>query len=82
MKNSQSTGRAISDGVITAKARAALAADPITATYEISVTTLSGVVELSGFVETTIVRTEALQLVRTISGVLQVEDAMDLRTFE
>lgn len=75
----KSTRGAISDGLITAKVRAALAADPITAGYAISVVTLQGIVELAGFVETATVRAEALQLARYIEGVLRVQDSLELR---
>lgn len=75
----QSSREAISDGVITAKVRAALATDPITATYEIHVETLSGVVRLTGFVETTSIRIEASRLAKYVDGVRQVDDLLDCR---
>lgn len=81
--NTQHTTRkAISDGVITAKVRAALGEDPVTASYDIYVTTLSGIVELTGFVETEIVRIEALRVTEHINGVLQVQDLLDVRNFD
>lgn len=82
MIKQQSTRGAISDGLITAKVRAALAADPITAEYQISVETWDGIVELTGFVETATVRAEALQLARYVDGVLRVQDSLDLRRFD
>jgi hyperosmotically inducible periplasmic protein len=82
MHKQQATGAAISDGVITAKVRAALAADPITAEYSISVDAVAGIVELCGFVETATVRAEALQVARCIAGVLRVDDSLDLRRFD
>ena len=82
MLKQQSTREAISDGVITAKVRAALAADPITADYEINVESLEGVVELTGFVETATVRAEALQVTRYVEGVVRVQDSLDLRRFD
>jgi hyperosmotically inducible protein len=78
----QSTREAITDGVITAKVRAALGEDPITATYDIYVQTLAGIVELTGFVDTQIVRIEALHVTRHIHGVLRVEDQLDVRHFD
>lgn len=81
MSTQQSTREAITDGVITAKVRAALGEDPITATYDIAVNTLGGIVELTGFVDTQIVRSEALQVTRHIDGVLRVEDQLDVRHF-
>ena len=82
MNKQQSTRGAINDGVITAKVRAALAADPVTASYEIRVETLNGIVELTGFVETTSVRVEALHVAEYVDGVLRVDDLLDQRKFE
>jgi hyperosmotically inducible periplasmic protein len=70
---------AISDGVITARVRVGLIADPITSGYDIHVETFKGVVELTGFVETTTVRAEALQLARDVAGVELVRDSLDIR---
>lgn len=82
MNTQQSTQKAITDGVITAKVRAALGEDPITATYDIYVTTLSGIVELTGFVETEIVRVEALRVTEHVGGVLRVQDLLDVRNLD
>jgi osmotically-inducible protein OsmY len=79
MSTQQSTGEAMTDGVITAKVRAALGADPITASYDICVETLAGIVELSGFVGTDIVRMEALLVTEHVQGVLRVENLLDVR---
>ena len=79
MSTQQSTREAITDGVITAKVRAALGEDPITSSYDICVATLSGIVELSGFVGTDIVRVEALHVTEHVVGVRRVEDLLDVR---
>lgn len=79
MSTQQSTREAIADGVITAKVRAALGEDPITASYDICVQTLAGIVELSGFVGTNIVRFEALHVTEHVHGVVRVEDSLDVR---
>lgn len=79
MPQQQSSREAISDGVITAKVRAALATDPITATHDIHVETLAGVVQLTGFVATTSIRIEASRLAKYIDGVRQVDDLLDCR---
>lgn len=81
MNTRQSTQEAITDGVITAKVRAALGDDPITASYDIGVETLAGIVELSGFVGTDIVRIEALHVTEHVRGVRRVEDSLDVRSF-
>jgi osmotically-inducible protein OsmY len=82
MIKQQSTREAINDGLITAKVRAALAADPITADYEINVESFEGVVELTGFADTATVRAEALHLAQDVEGVLRVQDSLDLRRFD
>lgn len=82
MSTQQSTREAITDGVITAKVRAALGEDPITASYDIRVETLAGIVELSGFVGTHIARIEALHVTEHVHGVLRVEDLLDVRSFD
>lgn len=82
MPKQQSTRGAISDGLIMAKVRAALAADPITMDYEINVESFDGVVELTGFADTATVRAEALQLAEHVEGVLRVRDSLDLRRFD
>jgi osmotically-inducible protein OsmY len=82
MSKQQSTRGAISDGLIMAKVRAALAADPITMDYEINVESFDGVVELTGFADTATVRAEALQLAQHVEGVLRVRDSLDLRRFD
>jgi osmotically-inducible protein OsmY len=79
MVRQQSTRAAITDGVITSKIKAALTIQPMTATFDIHVDTVASVVELSGFVETTEARDEALQVARDVEGVLIVNDSLDVR---
>jgi len=80
MSTQQSAREAITDGVITAKVRAALGEDSITASYDIRVETLAGIVELSGFVGSDIVRTEALHVTEHVHGVHRVKDLLDVRS--
>jgi hyperosmotically inducible periplasmic protein len=75
----QRAREAISDGVITARIKVGLTADPITAAYDIHVETFKGIVELTGFVETTTVRAEALLVAHDVEGVQQVNDSLDIR---
>ena len=79
MSRQQSTREAITDGVITARVKVALAADPITASYDIRVETLCGIVELTGFVETSLARLEALHVAGLIHGVQRVQNSLDVR---
>lgn len=75
----QSTGEAVDDGVVTAKVKAALVADPMTKAHQINVETFKGTVQLSGFVESDEARSRALQLARDVDGVKKVKDAMEVR---
>jgi osmotically-inducible protein OsmY len=75
----QSAGQAVDDGVVTAKVKAALVADPVTKAHQINVETFKGTVQLSGFVETDEARARALQLARDVEGVRKVKDAMEVR---
>ena len=75
----QSAGQAVDDGVVTAKVKAALVADPVTKAHQINVETFKGTVQLSGFVETDEARTRALQLARDVDGDKKVKDAMEVR---
>ena len=75
----QSAGEAVDDGVVTAKVKAALVADPVTKAHQITVETFKGTVQLSGFVESDEARARALQLARDVDGVKRVKDAMEVR---
>jgi len=70
---------AISDGLITAKVKMRLSADPLTDAYDIRVETFKGSVQLSGFVDTAAARAEALELAWDVEGVQVVEDLLDTR---
>jgi len=75
----QSAGEAVDDGVVTAKVKAALVADPVTKAHQITVETFKGTVQLSGFVESDVARSRALELARNVDGVRKVKDAMEVR---
>ena len=75
----QAAGEAVDDGVVTAKVKAALVADPVTKAHQINVETFKGTVQLSGFVESDEARSRALQLARDVDGVKRVKDAMEVR---
>jgi osmotically-inducible protein OsmY len=71
---------AIGDGVITARVRSELQAYAITAGQDIHVNTIGGIVELSGFVETTTIVAAAVLIAQNVEGVQDVNDMMDFRT--
>lgn len=72
-------GRVVDDSVITGKVKAALVADTTTKAYQISVETFEGVVQLSGFVDSTEARSRAGQVAKQVDGVKNVKNELELR---
>lgn len=73
LKEGQATvGNAVDDTVITARAKAALLADPTVKSLEIAVVTRKGEVQLSGFVATQAQIDHAVNVVRGVEGVQTV----------
>ena len=72
-------GRVVDDSVITGKVKAALVADPTTKAHQISVETFKGVVQLSGFVDTSEAKMRATQVAETVEGVKNVKNELELR---
>jgi osmotically-inducible protein OsmY len=72
-------GRVVDDSVITGKVKAALVADPTTKAHQISVETFKGVVQLSGFVDTSEAKMRATQVAETVEGVKDVKNELALR---
>jgi osmotically-inducible protein OsmY len=72
-------GRVVDDSVITGKVKAALVADPTTKAHQISVETFQGVVQLSGFVDTSEAKMRASQVAETVEGVRDVKNELELR---
>lgn len=73
-------GRAIDDTVITAKVKGALIADAVTKAHQINVETRHGEVLLSGFVDSKEARSRAAELARTVEGVRNVKNSIELRS--
>ena len=72
-------GRVVDDSVITGKVKAALVADPTTKAHQISVETFKGVVQLSGFVDSSEARSRATQVAQQVEGVKNVKNDIELR---
>lgn len=72
-------GRVVDDSVITGKVKAALVADPTTKAHQISVETFQGVVQLSGFVDSSEARSRATQVAQQVEGVKNVKNDLELR---
>jgi osmotically-inducible protein OsmY len=75
-----SAGRVIDDSVITGKVKTALVADPDTKAHQINVETFKGTVQLSGFVDDTTARRRATEVARTVDGVKNVENELEVRS--
>ena len=71
-----STGEVVDDSVITTKVKTDLAADEFLKSFQISVETRKGVVELSGFVDTQKSKDRAGQIARGVGGVKSVRNAL------
>jgi osmotically-inducible protein OsmY len=75
----KSAGETIDDGVITAKVKTALIEDPVTKARQISVETYRGIVQLSGFVDTTAEKNRAAEVTKKIVGVKDVRNSLEIK---
>ena len=73
------TGEYIDDSVITTKVKAAIFKDPNLKVSEINVETFKGVVQLSGFVHTAADIPKAIEITRSVKGVVSVKNDMRLK---
>jgi hyperosmotically inducible periplasmic protein len=74
-----SVGTKIDDSAITTQVKAALLADPDVSGQKVSVDTVNGVVQLSGFVPTQAAATRAVEIARGVSGVSNVQNKITVR---
>ena len=74
-----STGEVVDDSVITTKIKTLLAEDEFLKSFQISVETRKGIVELSGFVDTQKSKDRAGQIARGVGGVKSVKNALILK---
>ena len=70
----ESTGEYVDDSVITTKVKAKLADDDFFKSFQISVETFKGIVQLSGFVNSQQAVNRAGEIVRTVQGVKSVKN--------
>ena len=70
----ESTGEYVDDSVITAKVKSQLAADDFLKSFQISVETFKGTVQLSGFVNTIKAVDKADEIARSVKGVKNVKN--------
>jgi osmotically-inducible protein OsmY len=71
-----STGEVVDDSVITTKVKTELANDEFLKSFQISVETRKGIVELSGFVDSQKAKDKAGQIARGVGGVKSVKNAL------
>ena len=70
----ESTGEYVDDSVITTKVKSQLAADDFLKSFQISVETFKGTVQLSGFVNTIKAVDKADEIARSVKGVKNVKN--------
>jgi osmotically-inducible protein OsmY len=70
----ESTGEYVDDSVITTKVKSLVAADDFLKSFQISVETYKGTVQLSGFVNSQNAADKAGQIARSVKGVTSVKN--------
>jgi osmotically-inducible protein OsmY len=78
-KTKESTGQYIDDAAITTKVKSKLVEDPLVSGLRISVETYKGVVQLSGFANSTAEINQAEALAMQTEGVLAVRNDIHLK---
>jgi hyperosmotically inducible protein len=73
------TGQDVDDSVLTTSVKAKLMDDSTTKAYEINVGTQKGVVQLTGFVDSTAMKSRAGELARSVDGVKDVRNDLEIR---
>lgn len=74
-----STGEYVDDSVITTKVKSLLASDDFLKSFQISVETRKGVVQLSGFVDSQDAVNKAVQIAKSVGGVRSVKNSLILK---
>src|ERR671918_732414 len=74
----KTVGEAIDDTTITTRVKTAMLNDPDVGGLRIDVDTFKGVVTLSGRVKSQAEKDQAVALARTVSGVTQVKDSLQV----
>ena len=75
-KKFESTGEYLDDSAITTKVKTSILGDSKLKLFQISVETFKGVVQLSGFVDSTAAADKAAELARTVRGVKSVNNSL------
>ena len=72
-------GQDLDDSMLTASVEAKLMSDSTTKGYQINVGTQKGVVQLTGFVDSTTMKARAGELSRSVDGVKEVRNDLEIR---
>ncbi|HKE43325.1 MAG TPA: BON domain-containing protein [Steroidobacteraceae bacterium] len=75
----RSAGQVVDDATITAKVKTALIEDKTTKAHQINVDTSSGIVELGGFVDSQEAKDRAGEVARSVKGVKDVKNDLQLK---
>ena len=75
----ESTGQYVDDSVITTQVKTQLANDDFLKSFQISVKTYKGVVQLSGFVDSQTAVDKAGEITRSVNGVKSVKNNLILK---
>jgi len=75
----ESTGEYVDDSVITTKVKSLLAEDDFLKSFQISVETYKGIVQLSGFVNSRQAVDKAGQIARSVKGVKSVKNNLSVK---
>jgi hyperosmotically inducible periplasmic protein len=75
----QSTGEFVDDATITAKVKAEFVRDELVKALQVNVDTFKGVVGLSGFVDTPAQKARAADIARTVNGVTEVKNNIEVK---
>jgi len=73
-RTKESTGEYVDDSVITTKVKSLLAADDFLKSFQISVETFQGTVQLSGFVNSQQAVNKADEITRSVKGVKSIKN--------
>ena len=75
----ESTGEYVDDAAITAKVKSKILRDPNLKVLQINVETFKGIVQLSGFVNSSEAANRAVEVARSVEGVERVENKMTVK---
>jgi hyperosmotically inducible protein len=73
------SGQDVDDSMLTTSVKAKLMEDSTTKAYQINVGTEKGVVQLTGFVDSTAMKSKAGELARSVDGVKEVRNDLEIR---